>query len=297
MSFSFRLGSADPSLSRMQPEKKIKPKLFFVVEGAETERIYVQELKNEFENKVLGDVICLDRIDKHRSNQLYIVTLIDTYFKSLSSLDSKIIQKINLLRDEILLEDTITEDFLNEKLSEIKGLVDSKIYQDLFGKVNLEDGSDPLEVLNAFVELQNFSKGFDQILILIDRDKQSFKASQYEKVMAISEAQGYKLGVSNPCFELFLFLHLNDIKGLDKRKLRKNSLVKNDLRYTAYVLKEELKKHSKSFNSKSDYDANFIVSKFHNLDKNIKLSKIVTDPKDLKDKMGTSVYEIIKPYL
>lgn len=297
MSFSFRLGSADPSLSRMQPEKKIKPKLFFVVEGAETERIYVQELKNEFENKVLGDVICLDRIDKHRSNQLYIVTLIDTYFKSLSSLDSEIIQKINLLRDEILLEDTITEDFLNEKLSEIKGLVDSKIYQDLFGKVNLEDGSDPLEVLNAFVELQNFSKGFDQILILIDRDKQSFKASQYEKVMAISEAQGYKLGVSNPCFELFLFLHLNDIKGLDKRKLRTNSLVKNDLRYIVYVLKEELKKHSKSFKSKSDYDANFIVSKFHNLDKNIKLSKIATDPKDLKDKMGTSVYEIIKPYL
>jgi hypothetical protein len=297
VSFSFRLGNTDPSLSRIKPKEKIKPKLFFVVEGAETERIYVQEFKNAFEKKILGDVICLDRIDKHRSNQLYIVTLIDTYFKSLSSLDNEIIQRINCLRDEILVEDIITDDFLNEKLSKIKSLIDGEIYQDLFGKVNLEDGSDPLEVLNAFVELQNFSKGFDQILILIDRDKQSFKVSQYEKVMDISEKQGYKLGISNPCFELFLFLHLNDIKGLNKKKLRANSPVKDDLRYTAHVLKEELKKYSKSFRSKSDYDANFIVSKFHNLDKNIKVSKIATDPKELKDKMGTSVYEIIKPYL
>mgnify|MGYP003431586614 CR=1 FL=1 len=73
----FRLGNIDPSLSRIQPELEIKPKLFFVVEGAETERIYVQEFKNLFADKILGEVICLDRIDKHKSNQLYIVTLID----------------------------------------------------------------------------------------------------------------------------------------------------------------------------------------------------------------------------
>lgn len=297
VSFSFRLGNTDPSLSRNQPEQKIKPKLFFVVEGAETERIYVQEFKNAFEDRILGDVICLDRIDKHRSNQLYIVTLIDTYFKSLNTLDSETIQEINSLRDEILREEVISDDFLKKKLQEIKKLVASEIYHDLFGKVNLDVGSNPLQVLNAFVELQNFSKGFDQILILIDRDRQSFKPSQYDKVIAISEEQGYKLGISNPCFELFLFLHLNNIKSLNRKKLSKNSTVKGDLKYSVFVLQEELKKHSKSFRSKSDYDANFIVSHFHELEDNIKDSKIATDPKELKEKMGTSVYEIIKPYI
>lgn len=297
VSFSFRLGSTDPSLSRNQPEQKIKPKLFFVVEGAETERIYVQEFKNAFEDRILGDVICLDRIDKHRSNQLYIVTLIDTYFKSLNTLDSETIQEINSLRDEILREEIISDDFLKQKLQEIKKLVASEIYHDLFGKVNLDVGSNPLQVLNAFVELQNFSKGFDQILILIDRDRQSFKPSQYDKVIAISEEQGYKLGISNPCFELFLFLHLNNIKSLNRKKLSKNSTVKGDLKYSVFVLQEELRKHSKSFRSKSDYDANFIVSHFHELEDNIKDSKIATDPKKLKEKMGTSVYEIIKPYI
>lgn len=297
MTVSFRLGSTDPSLSRNQPEQKIKPKLFFVVEGAETERIYVQEFKNAFEDRILGDVICLDRIDKHRSNQLYIVTLIDTYFKSLNTLDSETIQEINSLRDEILREEILSDEFLKQKLEEIKKLVASEIYYDLFGKVNLDVGSNPLQVLNAFVELQNFSKGFDQILILIDRDRQSFKPSQYDKVIAISEEQGYKLGISNPCFELFLFLHLNNIKSLNRKKLSKNSTVKGDLKYSVFVLQEELRKHSKSFRSKSDYDANFIVSHFHELEDNIKDSKIATDPQELKEKMGTSVYEIIKPYI
>lgn len=297
MSFSFRLGSTDPSLSRVQPEQEIKPKLFFVVEGSETERIYVQEFKNFFADKILGDVICLDRIDRHRSNQLYIVTLIDTYFKSLSTLDSQTIQQINFLRDEILREESISDDFLRGKLDEIKGLVDSEIYQNLFGKIDLDVGSNPLQVLNAFVELQNFSKGFDQILILIDRDRQSFKPSQYDKVIAISEEQGYKLGISNPCFELFLFLHLNNIKDLNRKKLSKNATVKGDLKYSVFVLREELKKYDKSFRSKSDYDADFIVSHFHHLEDNIKASKLAIEPGELKDKMGTSVYEIIKPYI
>lgn len=287
----FRLGNIDPSLSRIQPELEIKPKLFFVVEGAETERIYIQEFKNLFADKILGEVICLDRIDKHKSNQLYIVTLIDNYFKSLSTLDTSIIQKINLLRDDILREEQTSDTFLIGKLDEIKELIDQQLFEKLFGKIDLNVASDPLQILNAFVELQNFSKDFDQILILIDRDGQSFKPWQYDQVIAISEEQGYKLGITNPCFELFLFLHLNDIKSPDKKKLRKNS------KHSVHMLKEELKKHSKSFRGKSDYDADFIVSKFDNLENNIEVSKIATTPKELKDKMGTSVYEIIKPYL
>jgi len=287
----FRLGNIDPSLSRIQPELEIKPKLFFVVEGAETERIYIQEFKNLFADKILGEVICLDRIDKHKSNQLYIVTLIDNYFKSLSTLDTSIIQKINLLRDDILREEQTSDTFLIGKLGEIRELIDQQLFEKLFGKIDLNVASDPLQILNAFVELQNFSKDFDQILILIDRDGQSFKPWQYDQVIAISEEQGYKLGITNPCFELFLFLHLNDIKSPDKKKLRKKS------KHSVHMLKEELKKHSKSFRGKSDYDADFIVSKFDNLENNIKVSKIATTPKELKDKMGTSVYEIIKPYL
>ena len=81
------------------------------------------------------------------------------------------------------------------------------MFEKLFGKIDLNVASDPLQILNTFVELQNFSKDFDQILILIDRDGQSFKPWQYDQVIAISEEQGYKLGITNPCFELFLFLH------------------------------------------------------------------------------------------
>jgi len=294
---SLRLGNIDPSLSRIKPEQKIKPKLFFVLEGAETERIYVQEFKNIYMDKILGEVICLNRIEKDRSNQFYIVTLIDKYFKSICTLNGPTIQKVKLLRSDILSEEEISDEFLQEKLNEIKELIEADAFQNLFGGINLKESSNPLEVLNAIVELQGFVKDFDQILIIIDRDRQSFKSSQYDSVIEIAEDQGYKLGISNPCFEIFLFLHLNNINDLDRGSLAKNIRMTQKFKYTSYVLREELKKHKKNYKSKSDYDAEFIVSQYPNLKENIRISNIATDPVLLKDNIGTSVYEIISPYL
>lgn len=294
---SLRLGNTDPNLSRMQQQQEAKAKLFFVVEGAETERIYVREFKNLYANKILGEIICLDRIEKDKSNQFYIVTLIDKYFKAICSLDRLIVQKINSLRDEILKEIDVSDSFLQEKLQEIKTIVGEEVFEELFGKIDLKVGVDPLQTLNAIVELESFEKGFDQILIIIDRDRQSFKSQQYDMVLNIAKEQGYKLGISNPCFELFLFLHLNHVNDLDRDALIKNVKKTSKLKYSAYILREEMKKHSKSFKSKSDYDASFIVSQFHNLKENIEVSGIANDPEALKDNIGTSVYEIISPYL
>ncbi|WP_373883701.1 RloB family protein [Acinetobacter pittii] len=294
---SLRLGNIDPSLSRIKPEQKIKPKLFFVLEGAETERIYVQEFKNIYMDKILGEVICLNRIEKDRSNQFYIVTLIDKYFKSICTLNGSTIQKVKLLRSDILSEEEISDEFLQEKLNEIKELIEADVFENLFGGINLKESSNPLEVLNAIVELQGFVKDFDQILIIIDRDRQSFKSSQYDSVIEIAEDQGYKLGISNPCFEIFLFLHLNNINDLDRDSLAKNIRMTRKFKYTSYILREELRKYEKNYKSKSDYDAEFIVSQYPNLKENIRISNIATDPVLLKDNIGTSVYEIISPYL
>lgn len=294
---SLRLGNKDPNLSRMQQKQEIKAKLFFVVEGAETERIYIREFKNLYAEKFLGEIICLDRIEKDKSNQFYIVTLIDKYFKAICSLDRLIVQKINFLRDEILRERDVSDTFLEEKLQEIKDIVGEEVFEGLFGKLDLEVNADPLQTLNAIVELESFEKDFDQILIIIDRDRQSFKAQQYDMVLNIANEQGYKLGISNPCFELFLFLHLNHINDLDRDALVKNVKKTSKLKYSAYVLRDEMKKHSKSFKGKSDYDASFIVSQFHNLKENIEVSGLATEPEALKDSIGTSVYEIMSPYL
>lgn len=295
----FRLTNKAPSQARdVEEQKTPKPKLFFVVEGSETEGMYIREFKNAFVDKILGEIVFLDREDGTKSHQLIVVKSIDTYFKLTTNLDEQVIQQIGVIKEEILTETDATLESLQAKLNLIKELIGDKNYQILFGNLALVKDK-PLEMLNAVVELKGFEHGVDKILIIIDRDKQSFKEYQYDEVLEISEKNGYSLGISNPCFELFLLLHLNNINHLDRvatfdnKRIRPRSRVK----YMPNALDNELKKVSKRYTSKSDYDAKYIVSKFSDLPQNITDSNIATDPKELKDNVGTSIYEIIKPYL
>lgn len=295
----FRLTNKAPSQSRDVIEPKTpKPKLFFVVEGAETEGIYIREFKNAFVDRILGEIIFLDREDGTKSHQLIVVKSIDTYFKLTTNLNEDVIQQIGIIKEEILTETDATLENLQEKLEQIKQLIGEENYQILFGNLALVKDK-PLEMLNAIVELQGFEHGIDKILIIIDRDKQSFKEYQYDEVLEIAEQNGYSLGVSNPCFELFLLLHLNNINHLDELATFENKRIRprSRVKYMPHALDNELKKVSRRYTSKSDYDAKYIVSKFADLPQNIIDSNISIDPKDLKDKVGTSIYEIIKPYL
>lgn len=295
----FRLTNKAPSQTRDVEEPKTpKPKLFFVVEGAETEGLYIREFKNAFVDKILGEIIFLDRVDGTKSHQLIVVKSIDTYFKLTTNLDEAVIQQIGSIKEEILTEVDISIETLQEKLIAIKELIGNENYNILFGNLSLANDRS-LEMINAVVELKGFEHGFDRVLIIIDRDKQSFKEYQYDEVLEIAEKNGYSLGISNPCFELFLLLHLNNINHLDGVSTFENKRIrpKSRVKYVPNALDVELKKVSKRYNSKSDYDAKYIVSQFSNLEQNIINSKIAIDPKELKDQVGTSIYEIIKTYL
>lgn len=295
----FRLTNKAPSQARDVEEPKApKPKLFFVVEGAETEGLYIREFKNAFVDKILGEIVFLDREDGTKSHQLIVVKSIDTYFKLTTNLNEDVIHQIGVIKEEILTEIESTLEGLQEKLDLIHQLIGDENYQILFGNLALVKDK-PLEMLNAIVELKGFEHGIDKILIIIDRDKQSFKEYQYDEVLEISEKNGYSLGISNPCFEIFLLLHLNDINHLDRDLAFENKRIrpKSRVKYMPHALDNELKKVSKRYTSKSNYDAKYIVSKFEDLPKNIIDSQISTDPKELKDNIGTSIYEIIKPYL
>lgn len=295
----FRLTNKIPSQTRDIDEPKTpKPKLFFVVEGSETEGLYIQEFKNTFVDKILGEIVFLDRVDGTKSHQLIVVKSIDTYFKLTANLDEKVIHQIGIIKEEILTESEISIEKLQEKLDLIKEIIGNENYQILFGNLPLVNAK-PLEMINAIVELKGFERGFDKVLIIIDRDKQSFKDYQYDEVLNIAEKNGYNLGISNPCFELFLLLHLNNINQLDRDAIFENKRVRprSKVKYISNALDVEMKKVSRRYNSKSNYDAKYIISQFSNLEKNIIESNLAINPTELKDSIGTSIYEIIKPYL
>lgn len=86
--------------------------------------------------------------------------------------------------------------------------------------------------------LQNFEKyfvaqgvtylsGVDSLNMVIDRDKDSFTEMQYDKVVDFCKNNNINLYVSNPCFELWLYMHFDAFDSEDKDKLLLNKKVSN----------------------------------------------------------------------
>lgn len=53
----------------------------------------------------------------------------------------------------------------------------------------------------------------DELWLLVDVDR--WGSAKLSKVAALTLQKGYKLGISNPCFEVWLYLHFNDLPVRD----------------------------------------------------------------------------------
>ena len=84
--------------------------------------------------------------------------------------------------------------------------------------------SDSVKQIEEYIKRQfvTYEEGYDKICLIADRDKQSFKEEQYDYVVKTCKEKGYSFYVSNPCFELWLLLHYDEILDMDKEKLHAN---------------------------------------------------------------------------
>lgn len=100
----------------------------------------------------------------------------------------------------------------NRKALDIKSTIDIRLLE--------KDGEDrsisyPLELIQ-FAEIQkrngsiSFDKKYDRMIVVFDADIFEYRSNKYSEIVETGEAGGNILGVSNPSFELFLLLHLED---------------------------------------------------------------------------------------
>ena len=84
--------------------------------------------------------------------------------------------------------------------------------------------SDSVKQIEDYIERQfvTYEEGYDKICLIADRDKQSFKEDQYDYVVETCKEKGYNFYISNPCFELWLLLHFEEILDMDREKLLAN---------------------------------------------------------------------------
>ncbi|MEN4981609.1 RloB family protein [Acinetobacter modestus] len=298
---SYRLSSKNPIDVRSSDSQTIQPKIkiFFVVEGAETESIYLNSFISKFEKNAIGDFIILDRLDRTKSHQKAVTKQIQDFLNSCSGLKDK---QISILKNtkELLNNPQLDKKNLQKILNNLKK---SKIPQSVLDLISIEKPNDRLlhlYALESIIVLKRYEKDFDKVCILIDRDKQSFKEEQYDDVIKICEENNFLLGISNPSFELFLFLHFSDLLGYDHEKILDNKKVsksKSSPKFMEKLLKEYLQNNlSLSFN-KNSFDADKFVLEFDKVPQNIISSNLSTCILELKNTIGTSVYNVLDPLI
>jgi hypothetical protein len=80
--------------------------------------------------------------------------------------------------------------------------------------------SDPkhvLEQLNRFRSEYDIQRGYDELWLVIDIDR--WRAKKLSEVAELCSQKNYWLAVSNPCFELWLLLHLKSLDEYDEETL------------------------------------------------------------------------------
>lgn len=284
---SFRLSKQMPEQSRdIQTPLEAKRKYFFVVEGEITETIYIREIEKRMRHTNLAEVLILERLQGSHSNQYKITVQIDNYLSS----------SLEVTAEEQSELDIALTKFDEEKISEAELIERVKTTLKENGDIFLEKYNEFIvEQIRALSELLDYERDYDRICLILDRDYRSFKSKQYDDVLKICEENNFSLGLSNPNFEFYLYLHLvESVESLDKDKLKLNRRItksKSSKKYSEWLLNIEMKKHDKSFR-KNKYDAKYLISRFDNVIKN---SKYFSESnKELKDTVGTSAHLIFK---
>ena len=290
-------------------------KYFLVYEGSDTELIYFDAVNSMRENIGINPLIEL-------------IPIIRSYSEEGWSNPKKILDRIIENLEESKAERISCETLLNRMMDyfyETKVITTSKVLAKNMWKTMIHVCAEKLQKslqaevedietdCNAILELLKqeydvthvvsdisdiikdggltYAEGFDQICLIIDRDKESFLATpennQYGYVVEKCKEKGFQLCITNPCFEFWLLLHFDEVFELDTEKLLENPKVTSKRRYAEQKLRIIYPKYKKS-----SYQAEELVG---DIDKAIQNEKeFCEDVVGLENSVGSNIGRLIE---
>ena len=290
-------------------------KYFLVYEGSDTELIYFDAVNSMRENIGINPLIEL-------------IPIIRSYSEEGWSNPKKILDRIIENLEESKAERISYETLLNRMMDyfyETKVITTSKVLAKNMWKTMIHVCAEKLQKslqaevedietdCNAILELLKqeydvthvvsdisdiikdggltYAEGFDQICLIIDRDKDSFLATpennQYGYVVEKCKEKGFQLCITNPCFEFWLLLHFDEVFELDTEKLLENPKVTSKRRYAEQKLRIIYPKYKKS-----SYQAEELVG---DIDKAIQNEKeFCEDVVGLENSVGSNIGRLIE---
>lgn len=293
-----RIKSID-NFKRPSKVRDTNKKYFFALEGVSTEVEYLKGLIKDkkpnsysfyfYRNKSFGESSniykMLDSILKYvdyksEFNLMYddLVNIIievcnkENYVISEVKLKSKIESHLSKMNKNM--HDEIDK---NEIQNIVKYLDSTNLFNNMSGLIREND------LIKLIKKRSTFDSLYDQIIVIGDRDKESFTSLQFDLVVSIVEHKNIKLIITNPCIEFWFLLHYSDCLDIDKEKWYEKDAAK-------YVLKE-LKTFDTSYR-KNRFNVNKYISKTDVALSNLK--NYTSDIFELKENFGSNMNELIE---
>ncbi|KDE61673.1 RloB family protein [Fusobacterium necrophorum] len=295
---------------------RTRKKYFLVYEGSNTEEIYfkaVNELRNEIGIHPLIELVSLIRsyseegwsnpkkileclmreIGEKETGKISYKTLLDKVMETILEERQNLPEISNISRKTIFktleycckenmkksMEDTVEN--VEESCKKLLFLLNKRFFMERITEI-LENTMKNIEKGGI-----TYSKDFDKVCFIVDRDKDSFTEKQYNFVLEKCRENSFGFYITNPCFEFWLLLHFEEVLSINKEKLLLNNRVNSKNRYVEAKLKEILPKYSKT-----RYDAELLVK---NIDKAIENEKMFCeDIEDLKNQLGSNLGVLIQ---
>ena len=132
----------------------------------------------------------------------------------------------------------------------------------------------------------------DKLWMVIDRDEHNNPEHVISNIIDECEKSGFKIAITNPCFELWLFFHcISSLDGYDKEKLKLNpkKSAKAKRRYIELLLIDINGTYNKKKLKKEFYIER---SKIMNA---IRLEyEVENDPRKIIDSLGSNIGDLVK---
>lgn len=264
---------------RETEENKTQPKkvYFLSLEGTKTEKEYFEGVKaNKKSIGINGDISIeiLRKSDTNSSPQAVLELLEEYLVLRNNSIEKELF--------EILLE-KYNEEKIKNYIYKPKSLTKEE-----FEDINLE-----LQKIGYDYQyrkyLKKYDKEFDEFCIVIDRDSDSNTKENLQEIYNMCKEKGYKMCLSNPCFEFWLLLHFSDIKNeysdmLDKIKTNETISCKHTF------VSKELSKKARHTKKQIKFNINYL-KRIDNAINNAE--QFSTKVQDIINDIGTNIGELI----
>ena len=271
----FRLTSN--AFEREKEEERINPTktIFLSLEGTDTEKEYIYGLKKNKIQLGFNTNIQIETLNRQKRDGCtapeQVIELLEEYLLLRNeSIDSQI---------KDILDNDYTEDTINDYIYNPNNLS-----HDLIEEINAKLSNIGYD-LNYKKYLKNMSDSNDLFGIVIDRDNWC----NLEYGINHCKDKGYLIFLSNPCFELWLLLHWEDVSLFSKEMLDEikiNRKVSNKHTYTSCLL-SKVAHHNKTSIS---FDAKYL-DKVDNAIKNAK--KLETNLDNLLENIGSNFVDLL----